>query len=84
MTAIQWLLINGPAHGRVAHIKAGSQVRWPGADGEEYLYVGRNFLHNGDLYRVGMCHSEGKEPGDLEIARLIEQAALAPLPDRVG
>jgi hypothetical protein len=67
-----WLLIGGPAHGRILGIKGGSQVRYPGDDGEEYLYVGQTFVYEGKGYRIGRCFSEGGDKvTDHEVAALI-------------
>ena len=76
----QWLLIGGPAHGRVLGIKGGSQVRFPHSDGEDYLYVGQTYLRDGVPYRIGVCHSECSNPErQYDIRRLIHDAKLEPL-----
>ena len=81
---MQWLLIGGPAHGRVLNIKAGSQVRYPHSDGEDYLYAAQTFLHGGRAYRLGVCYSEGGAAiTEIERVRLIESTRLEPLPDGV-
>lgn len=78
----QWLLIGGPAHGQTLNIKAGSQVRYPHTDGEDYLYVGQVFLLDGKPYRLGVCFSEGGDKvSEAERARLIREKQLRPLED---
>lgn len=56
---VQWLLVGGPANGRTIWVKSGSSIRFPHSDGEDYLYCGENYLNDGRLYRIGVCHSEG-------------------------
>lgn len=72
---MQWLLLGGPWNGKTLWVTAGSSVRVPHEDGEEYLYAGQNYLHDGRLYRLGVCHSEGD--ADLSAApRLIQETGL--------
>lgn len=77
-----WLLVGGPAHGRILAIKAGSQIRYPHTDGEDYLYVAENFPHRGNIHRLGICHSEWNGP-DAEKAALIEATAHPPMAELV-
>lgn len=78
----QWLLIGGPAHGHILPIKGGSQVRYPHTDGEDYLYVAENFLHRGNVHRLGVCHSEAN-PSDADKAALIDKTAHPPMAELV-
>lgn len=69
MTNIQWLLIGGPRHGITLWIKQGSRVATGGA-----IYKGRNYLHNGRLFRIGFV-----DPNDLEpstVGALIDSTGL--------
>lgn len=77
---VQWLLIGGPAHGKLLWIKAGAQLRYPHTDSEEYLYVAENFAHRGKQYRLGVCTSAGgaRYSADM-MATLIELSHVQPL-----
>ena len=75
MQPIQWLLVGGPANGKTLWIKAGSAVRIPHENGEDYLYCGENYLNAGRLYRIGICHSEG-DANMAAVPNMIEQASL--------
>ena len=57
-TPIQWLLIGGPRHGTTVWIKSGWSVVAP--DGT--AYIGRNWLEDGRLYRVGFSDVSNIQP----------------------
>jgi hypothetical protein len=79
-TDMQWLLIGGPAHGKVLNIKGGTSIRFPAEDGEDYLYCGQNYEFVDKHYRLGLCYSEGGDKvGQHEIEQLIVEKNLEPV-----
>jgi hypothetical protein len=72
---VQWLLIGGPSHGTAVWIKAGSRVMSGGV-----IYEGRNYLHDGDLYRVGYVDEKDLDSGI--VGRLIVEKRLEPVGGR--
>lgn len=49
----KWLLVGGPAHGKMVWVKGGKSILWP-LDGCGYAeYVGRDVLFEGVYYRIG-------------------------------
>lgn len=81
MNTVDWLMIGGPLHGKKLRIKAGSQIRYPHDDGEDYLYVAQTIVHEGKDYRLGMCFSEGVDRySDDMIATMVQQSGMEPMP----
>ena len=72
---VQWLLIGGPSHGTTVWIKSGARVLSGGA-----IYEGRNYLHNGELYRIGYVNEQDLNTGF--VPRLIELKKLTPVGGR--
>lgn len=79
MTNIQqWLLVGGPGHGDVLHVKAGTSVLFTCRVGEheEYKYTGQTYEWNGSSFRVGV---HNPTPDQLaEVEQLICKVALKP------
>lgn len=72
---VQWLLIGGPSHGTTVWIKSGARVLSGGA-----IYNGQNYLHDGDLYRIGYIDQKDVDSG--LVGRLIELKKLTPVGGR--
>ena len=77
MAATEWLLIGGPADGKKVTILHGAAIEWIGEDGKRWLYQGRNYLHRGRLYRIGLVDADDAAPN--KVARMIDATATKPI-----
>lgn len=78
---MQWLLIGGPANGKVLNIEAVTSIRWPAEDGEDYLYNAQEYVLKDKYYQLGKCFSEGGDMiSEQEIERLIIETNLECIP----
>lgn len=77
MAATEWLLIGGPANGKKVTILHGETIKWPGDNGNDWLYQGQNYLHRGRMYRIGVVDANDTDPS--KAARMIDETGLRPI-----
>jgi hypothetical protein len=78
MKNIQWLLIGGVAHGKTLWIKGGNSVNFPIENSfAVQQYVGENYVHDGQLYRIGLHNPTIEEVKKIPL--LITEVKLEPL-----
>ncbi len=58
-----WLLVGGPANGKIVHVKGGVTVLWQDDNGKVFEYVGRSYGLDGAVYRIGVL----AEPDDSQL-----------------
>lgn len=83
MSDRQWLLLQGPAHGRVVRVRGGNvrtAVSVHLAGSGPALYIACAFAHNKKVYQVALCAEAGTRglPEDHEVCRLIESTNIQP------
>ena len=74
----QWLLIGGPAHGKVLNIKGGTEVLYSSDnDGAKYYsYTSRLFALEGKLYQLGICSADTEQLDPRNIREQIRSTCL--------
>lgn len=81
MSDRQWLLLQGPAHGRVVKVQGrGSAVTVEHPKRGRALYVACAFAHEKRIYQVALCAESGTHgyPEDAEVIALIESTNVQP------
>ena len=77
MKPSEWLFVGGPADGKKIFVKAGVSVRWPGQDGKHYLYKGQDYVHCGNIYRIGVLSADDANPS--QISKMIDELRPEPV-----
>jgi uncharacterized protein YjlB len=71
---ISWLLVGGPANGKIVRILRGDPVVIP-IGLKQYQYEPEDFVINGSVYRIGL---NGPAPVISEIEKMIVDSGLKP------